>query len=476
MGDSKGEFMQVRALVIGINDYVSCDNLKYAVPDAASVSKSLREFCHCEDPILITDNSEPKFTPLNSNIVANIKILSQTANENDNIMFYFAGHGKEIDGEPVLLPADFRDEVGLASAIRIEEIKNELDASKAKFKLLILDSCHSGAVKGRAESGQMGNSMFKAVDNAPNGFAIISSCGLNQVSFEDEELKHGVFTHYLLEGVKGQADANGDRVVTVHELYDYVTPRVKDRVYQREKTLQIPHMRANFSGVYAISEFPKSSPIKESTETFGTELFDNIFLETESLKMEWLEYDSGGMKPDFEDELDGVVKSVMLSLRKQYGLKGLKGDATEVVFKDGEVFQTTDIDERRNEARFSVRLHFKYHKESWSRIDNLMLEIDDLKNTWEKVEFTSPTCFDLNKVEKLCDSRGYEITDISASNPKKIAFETDFFYGSGNDVSVVVDDYSEVSIKSTHPEGYLREHFYTIINPKKLSELLGDMI
>ena len=55
---------------------------------------------------------------------------------------------------------------------------------------------------------------------------ILTASDANEVSLEKEQLKHGVFTYYLLEGLRGKADLNGDGVITVDEVYHYVSEKV----------------------------------------------------------------------------------------------------------------------------------------------------------------------------------------------------------------------------------------------------------
>ena len=58
------------------------------------------------------------------------------------------------------------------------------------------------------------------------GTIIITASGANEVSMESEEFKHGIFSYFLLEGLKGKADFDGDGLVTVDELYPYVSDNV----------------------------------------------------------------------------------------------------------------------------------------------------------------------------------------------------------------------------------------------------------
>jgi uncharacterized caspase-like protein len=55
---------------------------------------------------------------------------------------------------------------------------------------------------------------------------IITASDANEVSVEKDELKHGVFTFYLLEGLRGKADYDGDGMITIDEIYRYVSTKV----------------------------------------------------------------------------------------------------------------------------------------------------------------------------------------------------------------------------------------------------------
>ena len=55
---------------------------------------------------------------------------------------------------------------------------------------------------------------------------IISSCSANEISKEDHNLQHGVFSYYMLEGLKGRADQDGNGIITVSELFRYISRKV----------------------------------------------------------------------------------------------------------------------------------------------------------------------------------------------------------------------------------------------------------
>jgi uncharacterized caspase-like protein len=58
------------------------------------------------------------------------------------------------------------------------------------------------------------------------GRVILTASGANEVSGEDDDLRHGVFTYFLLEGLRGKADTDRDSIITVDEVYRYVSREV----------------------------------------------------------------------------------------------------------------------------------------------------------------------------------------------------------------------------------------------------------
>src|SRR5207237_10278479 len=78
--------------------------------------------------------------------------------------------------------------------------------------LLVIDSCHSGAV----------------VIKEPN-VVVMTACAANEVALF-ERFQGGVFTRILLEGLGGAADANNDGTITQAELEAYVAKRMPQQI------------------------------------------------------------------------------------------------------------------------------------------------------------------------------------------------------------------------------------------------------
>jgi uncharacterized caspase-like protein len=184
--------------------------------------------------------------------------LSRTKPE-DTVLFYFAGHGiADPRGRAYLVSVDARLTLLADTAVsqeRVNEILNDKTQIPAQRVVVLLDSCHSGARVGArdgAEQGTVLDTLFRDAE----GRVTLASCSADEQAFEDAEKGHGVFTHYLVEGLNGRADANADGYVTAEELNAYVQSAVKEWARARGKK-QTPRVEKNLTGEILLSRDPE---------------------------------------------------------------------------------------------------------------------------------------------------------------------------------------------------------------------------
>ncbi len=60
----------------------------------------------------------------------------------------------------------------------------------------------------------------------PEGFTVITASRGDQISSSSPELKHGIFSYYLMRGMEGDADANRDGRITAGEMQAYLAENV----------------------------------------------------------------------------------------------------------------------------------------------------------------------------------------------------------------------------------------------------------
>jgi len=173
-----------------------------------------------QNVVLMTDaEPDPLRKPTRNSIIGMLSTWLSLAEDGDTVLVYFAGHGAESDGNSYLLPSDAQLSNPPLTGLPLSLVKDRLRQCKARKKVLIIDSCHSGA--GR-DVGVMGTATAQSLFEDAEGLVTLSACDQQERSFEWTEKGHGAFTWFLAEGLWGKADADGDGLVTAGELNPYV--------------------------------------------------------------------------------------------------------------------------------------------------------------------------------------------------------------------------------------------------------------
>jgi len=235
----------VWAVVIGVNSYPNVRRLKYAVNDAMAFSNHLVEYNQVpkENVVLLLDE-EANLTRLRSALGVYLK---NKASKEDMVIIYFAGHGAtereatspDGDGlEKYLLPYDVDPKELYATAMPMEEISRLFSRIRSDRLVFIVDTCYSGASGGRTISvadirAGISDGFLDRITGG-KGKIILTASGANEVSAESDELQHGIFTHFLIKGLQGQADSDGDGLITVDEVYTYVSKQVPQATNQEQ--------------------------------------------------------------------------------------------------------------------------------------------------------------------------------------------------------------------------------------------------
>lgn len=157
------------------------------------------------------------------NILEKLRAICNRATSKDRVVFYFSGHG---------FPG------GIAvydNAMYYSEITNILSSSAAKDKIVYIDACHAGSVSYKSE-----NDSYNVLQKSTSSDNIIffMSCRSDELSSENVWTGAGYFTQSLLKGLRGKADANGDKAVTVMELFNFI---YKDVLHSTEKSTHPQH-------------------------------------------------------------------------------------------------------------------------------------------------------------------------------------------------------------------------------------------
>lgn len=230
-------------------------DLNYASKDARDVEKLFRSQAGF-NKVYVKTLIDQEVTRTNINQLSS---FYEQANENDVIIFFFAGHGiLDADLNYFLSTYDTDFSNPGKNAIPYTLIDELMDKTKSRKKLMFVDACHSGEVdKTEAQfqastTTQEGQIKFRTVGNAVtstnrlgmknllevsknlftdlrrnNGATVIASAGGAEYAMEGAAWRNGIFTYCLLKGLdKLDADLNGDRQITVSELRKYLFTEV----------------------------------------------------------------------------------------------------------------------------------------------------------------------------------------------------------------------------------------------------------
>ncbi len=153
--------------------------------------------------------------------------LPSVAKEDDRVVIYFAGHGFIQGGRAYLAPYDLDPAKIATTGYPMETLGNVVGSRiKAKWKVLLTDSCHSGAISPDADAQQYNKALL---DLSRSMFSLTASRDRER-SFESADWGggHGIFTYYVVKGLEGEADENHDGFVTADELADYTYRNVRE--------------------------------------------------------------------------------------------------------------------------------------------------------------------------------------------------------------------------------------------------------
>lgn len=219
------------AVIVGVADYQHdffAKDLPYTLNEVEAVCSFLRSTkggsVPAENICLLVDSNATK-----SNIILQSSMLFSKAKKNDRVIFYFSGHGSK----GCFVPYDAT--VMGENLLYFSEVKEIFRTAKCNTKFLFADACFAGSMKNTiAQNKSFEKSLQKGIKDANKmNIAVMISCQGDESSMEMGSLQQGLFTYYLMEGLSGKANRDGNKFVTIQELYYYVYHKVQDKAASR---------------------------------------------------------------------------------------------------------------------------------------------------------------------------------------------------------------------------------------------------
>jgi hypothetical protein len=144
-------------------------------------------------------------------IATNERIRTGSRSGTDSVLFvYYSGHG---DADALHL-GDTR--------LPLRELEALVRGSPAAIRVLVIDACRSGSIT-RVKGGRPAPPLALATASPllGEGTIVLTASTLSEDAQESDQLGGSFFTHYLISGLRGAADANGDHIITVGEAFSY---------------------------------------------------------------------------------------------------------------------------------------------------------------------------------------------------------------------------------------------------------------
>jgi hypothetical protein len=240
--------------VVGVSTYRerSIPSLAFAREDAVAIRDYYRGIgVPAEQMIELLDENA---TLANIKRSLGTELVRRANNPDDTVLIYFAGHGQmeadrssaDADGySKYLLPHDANPADLFGSALSMEELSRILQRLRSERVVLLIDSCFSGAAGGRtpyepnaSSRGVITEEFLSRIASAGTGRVILTASGSREVAQESERMGHGIFTYFLLEGLRGAADLDRDGRIDVDEIYRFVSQKVSAATHGRQNPMR----------------------------------------------------------------------------------------------------------------------------------------------------------------------------------------------------------------------------------------------
>jgi len=247
---------KLHLLAVGLNDYHNNNyDLEYCRADAQALLGQLKanatglflESLAVE--VYDADATKPSIEKAFQQVADAAKGSPQ-----DVFVFFYAGHGvmgetPSLDDEQFhLIPHDVDQMYGnplllkdkAISANLLKEMCQSIDATK---QLLVIDACQSGGLLEKFSFAVRGAAEEKAIADLARstGTLVLTATGRDKFAREATELGHGLFSFALLSALRGDADNNADRQITVFEVYSWITQNLPELSLKHTGKQQIAH-------------------------------------------------------------------------------------------------------------------------------------------------------------------------------------------------------------------------------------------
>lgn len=249
-------------IVVGVNRFDHASDLQFCARDAKSLVQVAQSLRFSRDRIrALYDEPGSDARPTRDNILKAVEEVLSLATKDDTVVFAASTHGVSVDGRSFLCPprADLtRPE---ESMIAVDDLYDRFLQAEVKKKLLLIDACRNEHLqktrniergKGKADPSQWIQATqafdIRVRPPANQNILVLTSCSPGEYSWEDSQLEHGVFMHFLIQGMRGEAASPQTNLIDVIDLFKFARDKSKEHVTRVFGAKQTGRIIADASG------------------------------------------------------------------------------------------------------------------------------------------------------------------------------------------------------------------------------------
>ncbi len=218
------------AVVFGIESYKNVPGVSFAKRDAEWMKKYFENVLGIPTKqIYYKTNSDVGQAEFSKVFSKDGWLDKRVKKGKSNLFVYYAGHGAPDlkKNKAYLIPYDGDPNYASQTGYEIDAIYKQLSEINAASVTVFLDACFSGANRDNEMLIADARPVFMEVDEAAvRDVTVFSASGGKEISSAWPEKKHGLFSYYLMKGMRGDADSDKDNKITIGELGDYVKENV----------------------------------------------------------------------------------------------------------------------------------------------------------------------------------------------------------------------------------------------------------
>jgi len=236
------------AIVLGIEHYRYAPSVSYARRDAAVFKEyAVKVLGVPNDRNHIYLRTDDEVTQGEFNKLFTGKgWLAKRAQPTSDVYIYYAGHGAPQleEKSAYLIPYDGDPNYPQQTGFKLGMLYEELAKLDVRSVTVFIDACFSGTTRENKTILADARNIIIQIDNPAllsEKIVALSAAGKDQISSGYPEKRHGLFTYYLLKGLRGDADSNKDKALSIEELETYLIKNVSKTAgfLDREQTPQV---------------------------------------------------------------------------------------------------------------------------------------------------------------------------------------------------------------------------------------------